>query len=133
MGKPTAKSLANLKPFQKGKSGNPSGRTQQSPELHRIKQLTASELAELANYIIKGDYETIRNLGKDPNATVLQRMVVAVATKIIMKGDMQALDTLLNRLIGKVKEHVEVTGKDGGPQVIVSIPSNGREVVKPDG
>jgi hypothetical protein len=46
-------------------------------------------------------------------------MVASVALKIISKGDMYALDVLLNRLIGKVKDEVLLTG-DGNPfQMII--------------
>lgn len=39
-----------------------------------------------------------------------------------------ALDTL-GKAFGWVKDQIEMTGKDGGPQVIVMLPSNGREVL----
>lgn len=41
-----------------------------------------------------------------------------------------ALDTL-GKAFGWVKDQIEMTGKDGGPQVIVMLPSNGREVLPP--
>ncbi len=122
-------SLANLKrPVKGGPSPNPKGRP---PNLFnsQIKQLTAGELAEIANLIVKGNLPALKAIAKSENATVIQVMVASVAVKIITKGDMAALDTLMNRIVGKVKEHVEVTGKSA-PQVLVTLPSNGYEVKK---
>ncbi len=118
----------DLKPYQwkKGQSGNPAGKKPDPPELKRLKNLTKAELVDVGNLIIKGDVGTLQRLAKDPQATVLQRMLAAVAAKIINKGDMQSLDVLLNRMVGKVKDEVALTSNL--PQVVVNLPSNGREV-----
>ena len=115
------------RPFPKGTSGNPGGRPRTPEELKLIKRLTQKELAEVGSMIIKMTPAEITALSKDPNATLIQAMVAALAKKTIDKGDPIAFDKLMDRLIGKVKDTLEVTGANGGPQVVVSLPSNGRE------
>ncbi len=99
-----------------------------------MKALTKSELMEIANLVVKGDTVALRKIIDDaknnvPGVGTLQAWVAGVAMKGISKGDMGALDVLLNRLIGKVKDEVNFTGDvpNNAPQVIVTIPSNGRE------
>ncbi len=121
----TPQSIANLKPFKKGKSGNPAGKAKDPPELKKLKNLTKQELADIGSLIVKGDYVALRALAKAPGATVLQRMLASIAMRIIEKGDMHSLDILLNRMVGRVKEEVALTGNV--PQVVVNLPPNGRE------
>ncbi len=114
--------------WKKGSSGNPNGRPKELPELKHFKNLTKKELVEVGNLVIKNDVATLKRLAASESATVLQRMLASVCAKVITKGDMQALDILLNRLIGKVRDEVHNTGNANDSRVIVNLPSNGREV-----
>jgi hypothetical protein len=111
--------------WKKGESGNPNGRPPDPPALKKLKNLTKAELVDVGNMVIKGDHDALKKLAKAPKATVLQRMLASVAVKVIEKGDMHSLDILLNRMVGKVKDEVAFTGNV--PQVVVNLPSNGRE------
>ncbi len=122
--KPKAEAFEKRK-WKKGQSGNPLGAAIHSPELRKVRQLTKAELAEVGNLVLKNDYDAILELNESPTASVLQRMLAAIAIKVIEKGDMSAFDILLNRMIGKVKDEVNLT--HNLPQVTVLIPSNGRE------
>ena len=113
--------------FKKGQSGNPLGGKLHDPAVKAFKNLTKAEMVIVGNMIIKGDIEGIKELAKDPKANVLQAMIASVAARVISKGDMQALDVLLNRLIGKVKDEVLHSGDVlNAPQIVVTMPSNGR-------
>lgn len=121
------KSEANLKKFKKGQSGNPLGGKLHNPELRMIKHLTQSELIEIGNLVIKNNTDRLREIAKDPQASVIKVMIASVAVKIISKGDMHALDVLLNRLVGKVKDQVAVTHQTSG-RVVIKTYKNGSEV-----
>jgi hypothetical protein len=126
----TPKQLANLKKIKKGEVRNPGGRPKGDPILDKLKKLTVEELEELVNVLIKGNIGELRRISKDENTSVIKAMVTAVAIKIISRGDMASLDKLLDRLVGKIKERVEHSGTINGgsaPQVIITLPSNGRE------
>lgn len=117
-----------IKPrWKKGQSGNPKGRP--PDKLGKVmRQLTAIEFAEIANLIIKGSIRELRAIAQDDSLPAIKVMIAATAVKIIARGDMHALDILLNRLVGKVKDQVEHTGNSLAAQVILTMPSNGSEV-----
>ncbi len=95
--------------FKKGQSGNPLGGKLHNPELRAIKKLTAIEVAEVGSLLLDGNLAALKAVAKDPNATVLKVMIASVAVRTISKGDYGALDTILNRLVGKVPNTVAVT------------------------
>lgn len=107
--------------FKKGRSGNPLGGKLHNPELRAIKRLTAQEVAEIGALILSKNYKALKRIAEDARsndhakASVLKTWIATVAMKGIAKGDAHALDVLLNRLIGRVKEKIELTGDDGGP------------------
>lgn len=105
----TAKQLANLKNIKKGQVLNPEGGRAHNPELRAIKRMTAVEVAEMGSLVLKNDIDSLKKIAKEPGASVLKVMIAAVAVKVIEKGDAHALDILLNRLVGKVKENIEIS------------------------
>jgi hypothetical protein len=113
--------------FKKGQSGNPSGKPKEDPRLKMLKNLTKTELVEIGNLVVKGNLTELRAIAKDESCPVIKAMIASIAVKIISKGDVHALDILLNRLIGKVKDEVEHTGRLDMPIVQITMPSNGRE------
>lgn len=112
--------------WKKGQSGNPSGGRAHDPALKAVRNLTKNELVTIGNLIIKNDFNTLLELSKRDDATTLQRMIAAVAVRIVNNGDMAAFDVLLNRLVGKVKDEILHQGEINAPQIIVTLPDNGR-------
>lgn len=94
--------------FKKGQSGNPKGRPQDPPELHLINQLTKREFSLLLNKILQCPPEKL----KDFKGNVLELWLAAGATKAIQTGDYSRLEFLINRLIGKVPDKLEVSEID---------------------
>lgn len=58
---------------------------------------------------------------------------LAFHTTDIKKSDKLKACELLGKHFGQFKDVQEITGKDGGPQVILTMPANDSEVKKPDG
>lgn len=116
----------NLKPFKKGQSGNLKGRPPDA--LNRVmKKLTKEELEDVATFIIKGDCEELEKVLNDKKTSVIKSMFASCVNKVIKTGDMDAMEKVLNRLIGKVKDQIDVTGNGVLPTtVILKIPDNGR-------
>ncbi len=125
------RNTSGLRPYKKGQSGNPLGGKLHDPAMKAIKRLTKNELIEIGNFVIKGDVAALKALRKDDKTSVIKAMVASVALKAIAKGDQGAFEALMIRLIGKVKDEIEHTGSAViAPQVIVNMPSNGREAKK---
>lgn len=131
---PNDKRLKNLKNFPKGVSGNPLGAGH--PNYDRtssvMKRLTAREVKELSYLILNGDMDELKKIATDKKERVVKVMLASIAVKIITKGDANALDILLNRLIGKVPNPIRLGNPDGSAiadvvKVNVTLPSNGRE------
>lgn len=112
--------------WKKGQSGNPLGGKLHDPELKKLKNLTKSELVDVGNLIIRGNFKELEKLSKDPNETALRRMVAAQVMRAISSGDTTAFEAILNRLVGKVKDEVMQQMEIRTPQVIVTLPDNGR-------
>lgn len=92
-----------------------------------LKRLTETEVADAVFLIIEQDREGLERIRDSRNYSALEIWIASIALKGIAKGDMSALDGLLNRAIGKVKEKLELTGKDGGPIDIHSMSKEDRQ------
>lgn len=94
----SAKTATRGRPFPKGKSGNPNGR----PEGQR-------------NYATLYR-EAIVKIAKSKSMTPeeLEEEIVKSGLENALKGDYRFYQDALDRLHGKPKQGVEVTGKDGG-------------------
>lgn len=101
----TEKKLKNLKPFQKGKSGNPNGRPKKLPELDEL----------LKDILLD-----------ETNGKTQIELIVRTLVKQSLKGDIRASEILLNRSYGKVKESIELEHKQQGQIVILELPNNGK-------
>lgn len=113
--------------WKKGQSGNPQGGKKHSPEMKKIRNLTEQEMIEIGSLVLKGSVDELRVIAKDGTASALKCMMAAVAVRTISKGDPHALEVLLNRLIGKVKERLDVNMPQvDSVQVRIMLPDNGR-------
>lgn len=89
------------------------GGTHHNPEIKRIRKLTNEEISEIATLLLDGGKEELKEAEQE--GTNLRRWFAKVIVTAIHRGDFHTLDAIFNRIIGKVKETVELTGKDGAP------------------
>lgn len=95
--------------------------------MKKIRNLTEQEMIEIGSLVLKGSVDELRVIAKDGTASALKCMMAAVAVRTISKGDPHALEVLLNRLIGKVKERLDVNMPQvDSVQVRIMLPDNGR-------
>jgi hypothetical protein len=99
--------VANLKPFPKGKSGNPKGR----PKLPDIKEALAKVLAE-----------------EKDGYTALDATLMALRGKAV-KGDVRAAEMLLDRAFGKPKQSIDHTTADQPLDLKQTVVIGGRTLV----
>ena len=78
--------MFNLKPFEKGQSGNPNGRPKKLPELDKL-------LADV--------------LGEDKEGITAAEAILKALRAKAAKGDIRAAEVLLDRAYGKAKQTID--------------------------
>lgn len=124
--KPHPNSLKNLKPPRKKGDPplNPKGIN--NPELQLLRKITATELKEIGNLLLRGDVEGVRKISKDSKVNYFKGLLASLAIKAYDSGDPAKIETLFSRLIGKVKDEIEVTGDHlAAATVVILPPKNG--------
>jgi hypothetical protein len=128
-------SLKNLEKgrFKPGEVSNPEGGRAVNPEMRKIRKLTTEEVVEVGSFLLSNNILALQRMTEDALAnpdsehSALKIWIARVVLTGSRKGDAYALEVVLNRLIGKVAEKMNFEGLNL-PQVIVSLPSNGREI-----
>ena len=82
--------IKNLKPFPKGKSGNPKGRPRKLPALDTL-------MAEI--------------LGEEKDGMTAAQAILAKLRQKAVSGDIRAAEVLLDRGYGKAKETIDLTNR----------------------
>lgn len=77
-------------------------------DVKRIRKLTNDEIKEVGSLLLSGKESDLELLAKDIDTPMLKKWIASVALKGKSNGDMQTLNALLDRLIGKVKEEIDV-------------------------
>ncbi len=105
------------------KKGNPGGgRPKMHPDDHGIQKLTRTEVKTIMNRFAQMDIDKLESVLKDKSRTVLEHMVGRVCLVAMKEGDYRRLDALLDRMVGKVKEEVEI--KLPKPMIIDNLETN---------
>ena len=107
--------MANTKPpvgrpFKKGNNANPRGAAAHNPVVKMIRRMTQEGLGELGSMILNGDIDGLREIKTNPTGhTAFKALLASAAVTAFDKGDMTAVNALLDRVVGKVKDSVHVT------------------------
>lgn len=116
------------KPFQKGQSGNPNGRPKLPKDVVEAKQLNRVELERVLNRLIHKTEPELNEVINSNDSTSFEKLIANIIVKGIRQGDQMRANFLLDRLVGKVKEHVEHTVR----KAVVITRKDGSEVVFTD-
>src|SRR4051812_6901320 len=104
--------------FKKGQIANPRGAGAHDRTLYEIRRLSNQEVVEVGTLLLLGDITSLRAMAKDKNASALKVMLASLVVKA-MRGNVGAFNALLDRIIGKVKDKVEMTGRYSQSTVIL--------------
>jgi hypothetical protein len=96
------------RPFKKGQSGNPKGMAAMPKELRDLRRHTAAEIRLLIAMLLRSTREEVEAAEANEQEPILNRIFAQVLIKTYETGNFMTLDSVLNRLIGKVKERFEI-------------------------
>ena len=104
-----ANPIATKTSFKKGETGNKGGRPKMDPEIKELLNLTKSAYREIAlKYLNMSKKETLA-LKENDEMSMLEWAFVKCILVIHKKGDYATLDKMMDRVIGKVKDEVDLT------------------------
>jgi len=89
--------------WKPGRSANPGG-VPKDPIKIALREFTPESIKALFSEILKKDADEILALRQDQTQPVIVQMLASIATHAVYDGDMQRLDRLLDRIIGKVPD-----------------------------
>lgn len=119
--------------IKKGQVLNPEGGRSGNPALRALRKLTVETYREVIELALSSNIAALKKVAEDPNTAAVQVGVAVALIKAIQKGDWTVINAIAERIVGKIPDKLEVKG-EVGPRIIVTLPSNGREVKKlPDG
>ena len=105
-------SLANLKPFAKGQSGNPFGMAQGTKHRGTILQKWVELETKFGNLNPKGE-KIFEELGTNIKITVEDEIALALIKEARL-GSVAAIREINDTLYGKMEIKTEIYGKNGG-------------------
>lgn len=100
----------NIKPrWKKGESGNPNGRPKKPVLQMRVQGYKLAEINDTIQAMCSMDIQQLTEIWQNPKSTVLEKTIASALRKGIEKGNLQSVETLLNRVYGKPKEQMDIT------------------------
>ncbi len=99
-----------LKPWVKGQSGNPKGRTPMPPHLRRAKRMNKVDFQELLQKYVTYSKAQLIELAENDELPAMDLIVTRVLLEAIIHGDEKRLGFILDRLIGKLPSHIDLSG-----------------------
>jgi hypothetical protein len=96
------------KNFAKGHVANPKGGGALSPEIRAVRKITLEHIEEVADIILDGNIEKLKQLAANPETSVLKMWLAKAAAEGIRKGDLSSLETILSRVMGRPRNSVDV-------------------------
>lgn len=100
--------ILNLKPYKKGQSGNPKGRPRKMVCSMKLEGYKLTEINDTIQAMVSMNIDELKKVWDNPNSTILEKTIAGALRKSLSQGDLNSVETLLNRVYGKPKEKMEV-------------------------
>ena len=95
--------------WKPGESGNPAGRPKKPVLQMRIAGYKLAEINDTIQSMCSMTMEELKKIWDNPKSTILEKTIASALRKGIEKGNLQNVETLLNRVYGKPKEQMDIT------------------------
>jgi hypothetical protein len=97
--------------WEKGESGNPKGRPKKLVPSMKVEGYKLTEINDTIQSIISMTVEELKKVWDNPKSTILEKTVAGALKKSLEKGNLESVETLINRVYGKPKEKIEMETK----------------------
>ena len=115
----------NLIPFKPGQSGNPKGRPKRAVSYLTGKGYKLTEINDTIQEMVGMNIAELKKVRESDNATILEKTIAEALKKGLEKGNLESIETLLNRVYGKPKQDYDITSGgdklDNKPRVEIQI------------
>jgi len=101
--------------IQKGQVLNPHGGRLHNPLYKALKKMSQAELSAILNTVMSCNLEELQKMASDKDAPIPVVWLAKTVEQGIKKGDVDAFDKLMNRLVGPVKHSVALSNDGDDP------------------
>lgn len=112
-------SRRSLIPLKKGVILNPEGARAHDPAKRELKRLTSESLKEVIDIAVKNDVFALREMANSTSAPVIQVAVAKCMIIAIDRGDWATVQSIIERIVGKVPVVIDNLSSDGSMNVNV--------------
>jgi hypothetical protein len=91
-------------PWEKGKSGNPTGRPPIAKPVQKLRKASRDKIAQLCDKLTKAPISYVKEVYDNPKSSSLEVMLSGVILKAALEKDHISLNALMDRMVGKVKD-----------------------------
>lgn len=102
------KSLANLKKFKPGQSGNPLGGKLHNPLVRALANFTNETYRDILERVMMGHRDDLDHIVEDPNSTNLQVVVAKAFRDAVDTGSFGLVERIAERMLGKAPETLNI-------------------------
>jgi hypothetical protein len=115
----------NLIPYKPGQSGNPKGRPKRAVSYLTGKGYKLTEINDTIQEMVGMNIAELKKVRESDNATILEKTIAEALKKGLEKGNLESIETLLNRVYGKPKQDYDITTAgdklDNKPRIEIQI------------
>jgi len=116
--------------FKKGQSGNPKGQPRKLATQLKIIGYTKAEASKTIEAMLAMNLVELKEMFENPNSTILEKTIGAALKKSIEKGNLDAINSLLDRTHGKPTDN-QVLNHNGNIGININFTeSDGCEPIK---
>ncbi len=104
----------NLKPFKSGYDIRREGNGRPKKYITQLNSIgyTNTEITETLRVLLSMTIFELHEVFTNPNATILELSIAKSLVKSIERGNIYTLNELLNRILGKPKEAIQINDKE---------------------
>ena len=114
----------HLIPFKKGQSGNPKGRPKKFVLTLKKEGYKLTEINDTIQAMVSMTIDELKAVYENDKSTILEKTVASALRASLKKGQLDSIETLLNRVYGKPKEKMDITtqgDKINEPRYVINI------------